>query len=56
MMMTRGGGGSENVEDDSVKEDKKEDEKIKMLIQSTVEYFIQHYKKELWMFTYSTNS
>ena len=45
--------GSANIEDDSVEEDKAEDEdkspdeKIKMLIQSTVEHLIQHDKKEL---------
>ena len=45
---------SASVEDDSVAEedkaevaDKSPDEKIKMLIQSTVEYLIQHDKKEL---------
>ena len=45
--------GSANIEDDSVEEDKAEDEdkspdeKIKTLIQSTVEHLIQHDKKEL---------
>ena len=44
---------SANIEDDSVEDDKTEDkdkspdEKIKTIIQSTVEYLIQHDKKEL---------
>ena len=40
-------GESANVEDDSVEEDKAEDENIKTLIQSTLEYLIQQDKKEL---------
>ena len=38
---------SANVEDVSVEEDKTENENIKSLIQSTVEYLIQQDKKEL---------
>ena len=40
-------GESANVEDNSVEEDKTEDEKIKTLIQSTIEYLIQQDKKEM---------
>ena len=37
----------DDVEGDSFEEDKTEDEKIKTLIQSTIEYSIQHDKNEL---------
>ena len=36
-----------NVEGDSFEKDKREDEKIKRLIQSTIEYSIQHDEKEM---------